>query len=152
MSFLRRDVFEIAQGSSFLILDTCHAGAYLGVENVNALRRDRIAKDIIEEAYERHSTRYGGLFACAGDRSASENAGLHHGVLTYNVLRAMQGGAANESGDVTFEALVDYVRRQDIRPEPGSVTQGWGPATVLARLGAQPGRNQVIPNLSAVRP
>jgi uncharacterized caspase-like protein len=153
MSFLRRDVFEAAQGSSFLILDTCHAGAYLDVKTTHASHRERMTIDALEDSYEMRSlTRYGGLFACAADGSARETAELHHGVLTHHVLRAMQGEAAGQAGEVTFDALVSYVRRQDIQPEPGSVTQGWGPATVLTRLGAERGLGHVIRSPPAPRP
>jgi EAL domain-containing protein (putative c-di-GMP-specific phosphodiesterase class I) len=147
MSFLRRDVFEASSGSSFLILDTCHAGAYMDAEATRNSHRDRTTIDALEEAYEMHSpTRYGGLFACAADALAREAADLHHGILTHYALRAMRGEAANEVGEVTFDALVDYVRRQDIQPEPGTVAQGWGPATVLTRLGAKDWSGQLTPN------
>ena len=143
MSFLWRDVFEAIPGSSFLILDTCHAGAFLDLTRTHTSRRDRIGIEAIEEAHEIHPlSRYSGLFACAPAASARETTDLAQGVLTYHVLRGMEGEAANQVGEVTFEALVDYVRRQDIDPIPGSVAQGWGPATVLTRLAGKRRTNQ----------
>jgi EAL domain-containing protein (putative c-di-GMP-specific phosphodiesterase class I) len=134
MAFLRRDVFEASQGSSFLVLDTCHAGAYLDLKPAGTAAHDRRVSGALATVYEEHApTRYSALLACPPDGSARESAELRHGVLTYYVLRALRGEAANQDGEVTFEGLADYVRRQDIQPEPGSVTQGWGRATVLTR-------------------
>lgn len=137
MSFLRRDVFEVSQGSSFLILDTCHAGAYLDLGRATGPLGGKIMTDALDETREmRLQANCGGLFACASDGAARESAELRHGLLTHYVLLALQGGAANQVGEVTFDAVVDYVRCQDIKPEPGSFAQGWGSSTILVHLGA----------------
>lgn len=146
MSFLRRDVFEANQGSSFLVLDTCHAGVYPDLKPAGPVARDRMASDVLAEVLQAHPiTRYSALFACPPDASARENTKLHHGVLTHYLLRALQGEAASQDGEVTFEALVDFVRRQDIQPEPGSVTGAWGRATVLTRPAASGAPGQQAP-------
>jgi EAL domain-containing protein (putative c-di-GMP-specific phosphodiesterase class I) len=138
MSFLRRDVFEATPGSSFLILDTCHARPHPDLDPAGAARRGLSMSDALRETQVAHSlAHHSALFGCPPDEAARESAGLRHGVLTHFMLRGLQGDAANRDGDVTFEALVDYVRRQDIQPEPGSVVQGRGPATVLTRFGAR---------------
>jgi EAL domain-containing protein (putative c-di-GMP-specific phosphodiesterase class I) len=132
MSFLKRDVFDFSQGSSFLILDTCHAGAYLDFVREDNAHLSRMTMDALDETHgTRLSVNYGGLFACAADGAARESAEMRHGVLTHHVLLALQGGAANQAGEVTFDAVVDYVRRQEIVPEPGSAVQGWGHASAL---------------------
>ena len=142
MSFLRRDVFEVSQGSSFLILDTCHAGAYLDYDRTEGAVVGRVMKDTLDEMHLPGN--YGGLFACSSGAPAREGTGLRHGVLTHHVLRAFEGGAANQGGEVTFEAVVDYVRRQDIEPAPGSAAQAWGHATVLVYCGtAKPVRREL---------
>ncbi|CAO5251369.1 EAL domain-containing protein [Frankia sp. AgKG'84/4] len=134
MSFLWRDVFHVAAGSSFLILDCCHAGAYLTTGGADPVRLRQELPQAIEEAHEGHRpARHSALFACAANQVARENDDLRGGVVTHHVLRALQGKAADARGGVTFGSLVEYVRAQDIEPEPGCVVQGWGPATVLTR-------------------
>lgn len=140
MSFLWRDVFHASVGSSFLILDCCHAGAYMTAAGDGSVRPRQELPQAIEEAHEEHRlTRHSALFACAADQAARENDQLRGGVVTHHVLQALRGKASDSTGSVTFGGLVEHVRGQRIEPEPGCVVQGWGPATVLTRpaLGAR---------------
>ena len=135
MSFLRRDVFEVMPGSSFLILDCCHAGGFAELGRREPSVRSTALLDVVERLYERLPARQSALFACPPERSARESKELRHGVLTHHVLQALAGAGASSDGSVSFDHLVRYVSEQDIDPKAGFFTQGWGSGTVLARPG-----------------
>jgi EAL domain-containing protein (putative c-di-GMP-specific phosphodiesterase class I) len=114
LSFLRRDVFEAGQGSSYLILDTGQATLSADLAGAGAPRPLAALGPALEEFAEAHSVTRGALFYCAPDGSARENAQLGHGVLTHFLLRGLAGEVAAADGAVTFEALAEYVRGQEI--------------------------------------
>jgi EAL domain-containing protein (putative c-di-GMP-specific phosphodiesterase class I) len=135
MSFVRRDVFEVMPGSSYLILDCCHAGGFAEFGRREPPARSTPLLDAVERIYERLPARQSALFACPPDRSARESRDLGHGVLTHSILRALTGEAAGDDGSVNFDQLVRYVCEQDINPKPGFFSQGWGSGTVVTRPG-----------------
>lgn len=130
MGFLRRDVFEVSPGVSFLVLDCCHAGGYLDGTRGSPQRTLRNAFD---EMYARELSRHSALLACPADARAREREKLRHGVFTYYLLEGLGGKAAGPEGHVTFGELATYVAHQDITPTPGQFVNGWGPTTVLTR-------------------
>lgn len=138
MSFLLRDVFEITQGSSVLILDCCHAGGYAKLRQRDSAAGAALL-NTVEQIYARHPSRQSALFACPPDRGARELRKLGHGALTHYVLEGLAGAAAGVDGAVTFDQLARYVCDQDISPKPGFFTQGWGSGTVLTRPSLQTG-------------
>jgi len=50
------------------------------------------------------------LSSCSSGEVAHESGELDHGVFTYYLCEGIEGKAANEKGEVTFERLVDYVK------------------------------------------
>ena len=140
MSFVRRDVFEVVPGSSFLILDCCHAGGFAEIGRREPSARPTTLLDAVERIYERLPARQSALFACPPKRSARESRELGHGVLTHSILQALNGEAAAADGSVKFDQLVGYVCDQDISPRPGFFTQGWGSGTVVTRPGVRHSR------------
>ncbi|MGE5829053.1 MAG: EAL domain-containing protein [Micromonosporaceae bacterium] len=139
MGFLRRDVFEVAAGSSFLVLDCCHAGGFADGER--SAGRNRTLEHALDEIYARQLSRHSALLACPKDGRARERADLGHGVFTHHVLAALRGAAAGADGGVTFDELGAYLARQNLQPPPGFFLHGWGRTTVLTR----PGRTAAVP-------
>ncbi|MFG1605655.1 EAL domain-containing protein [Actinoplanes sp. NPDC049265] len=124
MSYLKRHVLGRFPGTALLILDCCRAGSLLATTEQNI---DLISHDGRPEA------RYSALMACAGDGTTREDAELGHGVLTYHVLRGLRGQAVDRRGQVTFQAMTNYVQEQGLDSRPGVVTKSWGGTTVLTR-------------------
>lgn len=124
LSFLRRDVFELFAGTSFLILDCCHAGAYVDTD-----RRHTDAIGMYGRQLDRHSA----LLSCPPGTSARENDRYRHGVLTYHLLRALRGEAAGPDGRVSFAQMANFAAEQSIHPSPGQLVQMWGPTTILTQ-------------------
>lgn len=121
MGQLRRDVFGKCPGSTFLILDCCHAGAY-----AEALPN-------VLSAYESQVDQHCALMACPRDGVTRENAETGHGVFTELLLRGLRGAAAGPDGGVRFADLTAYVRTADERQRIGLFTRDWGPTTELTR-------------------
>ena len=130
------DVFEVAAGSSFLVLDCCHAGGFAEIE-----RGHRSLEHAFDEIYTRQLSRHSALLACPKDERARERADLQHGVFTSHLLAGLRGAAAGADGTVTFDELGGYVAAQNLRPSPGFFVHGWGRTTVLTR----PGRPAPVP-------
>lgn len=137
MGFLLRDVFEVAAGSSFLVLDCCHAGGFADVERSAA--RHRTLRHALDEAYARQLSRHSALLACPTNEAARERAELGHGVFTSHLLRGLRGQAVGPDGSVTFDELGAYLLNQDLVPQPGFFVHGWGGRTILTRPGRRPG-------------
>ncbi|GAB3178656.1 EAL domain-containing protein (putative c-di-GMP-specific phosphodiesterase class I) [Micromonospora palomenae] len=124
MAFLKRDVFEAFAGTSFLILDCCHAGTYLDAD-----LRHAEAMQTYRTQVDRHSA----LMACPKGSAARESEEHGHGVLTHHLLRALSGEAADGNGRVSFAQMATFVAEQGIQPPPVQLVQMWGPTTVLTQ-------------------
>ena len=144
MGFLRWDVFEVAAGSSFLVLDCCHAGGFADVERSAA--RNRTLQHAFDEAYSRQLSRHCALLACPTNEAARERGELGHGVFTSHLLHGLRGAAVGPDGNVTFDELGAYVVNQDIAPAPGFFVHGWAGRTVLTRPGHSAGRPAATPS------
>lgn len=126
MAFLRRDVFESFAGSSLLILDCCQAGLHVAIDNPGAAS----AMTHGSSQLDRHSA----LLSCRAGEAARENSDTGHGLLTNELLRALQGEAADSSGRVNFTQMATFVIGQNLVPTPGHVVQTWGPTCTLTDL------------------
>ena len=90
---------ERAEGTRFMLLDTCHAA--------NSFN-PRLEKDAADARIVVFS-------ATAANSTAAELPELGHGVFTYSVLEGLRG-AANTSGDgVRLLGLADYIYREVTR-------------------------------------
>lgn len=117
MAYLKRDVLGRCRGTALLILDCCRAGSLLATPGQ---RIDLISHEGRPEA------RYSALMASTHDRP---------GALSRHVLAGLRGQAMDRRGQVTFQAMSNYVLEQDLSPAPGVVTKSWGGTTVLTRPG-----------------
>jgi len=133
MSFMREHVFEASVCSSFLVLDCCHAGGYLG--GARGSGDARALQYALTQMYERYQNRHSALLACPRNAVTRERTSLRHGVFTHHLLAGLGGAAAGVNGDVTFEGLASYVGGQDLDPPPGLFVRGWGKTVVLTRPG-----------------
>ncbi|MGW1062651.1 EAL domain-containing protein [Micromonospora rubida] len=124
MAFLKRDVFETFAGTSFLVLDCCHAGIYLDAD-----LRHAEAMQTYRTRVDRHSA----LLACRNGAAARESEEYGHGVLTYHLLSALRGGAADDRGRVSFGQMAAFVAEQGLEPPPVQLVHMWGPTTVLVQ-------------------
>ncbi len=132
MGFLRRDVFTKTAGSSFLILDCCHAGSF-ATDDVLAADESQRLQYTVDQMYQQLMARHSALLACPGDAATRERSDLQHGVYTHALLEGLRGAAAGAAGHVTFEELGGYVARLNLPTLPGSFVKGWGQTTVLTR-------------------
>lgn len=124
LGFLKRDVFELFAGTSFLVLDCCHAGAYAAADAPQpGMLGGRFPQ------IDRHSA----LLSCRSEETARESAEFRHGLLTHHLLRALRGAAADDGGRVSFAGMANYVTSQRINPTPGYVANVWGTTTVLTQ-------------------
>jgi uncharacterized caspase-like protein/WD40 repeat protein len=87
---------ERAEGTRFMLLDTCHAA--------NAFN-PRLEKDAADARIVVFS-------ATAANNTALELSELGHGVFTYALLQGMRGAAKTSDDGVTLFGLADYVARQ----------------------------------------
>lgn len=127
MSFLKRDIFDAFAGTSFLVLDCCNAGAYL---ESDLRRTDSVS------TYGPQIDRHSALLSCPDGAAARETEAYEHGVLTYHLLRALRGEAADLDGRVSFAQMANFVAEQPIDPVPGQLVQIWGPTTVITQPSA----------------
>ncbi len=129
MAYLRRHVLGAFPGTALLILDCCRAGSLVDSPDRDF---DRISRP------RRGEAQFCTVMACASQDSAREDDLLGHGVLTYHVLRALRGQAADSDGRVTIEAMAHYVLGQHLDPRPGVDMQAWGGTAPLTRPGVRP--------------
>ena len=92
-----------------MITDACHAGAILPTSPVNARDETRSLSEYLENIGEREGVL--NLMACRRDEVAYEDARLGgHGVLTYALLRALNGAAGStRDGKVRIQDVLKYV-------------------------------------------
>ena len=92
-----------------MITDACHAGAILPTSPVNARDETRSLSEYLENIGEREGVL--NLMACRRDEVAYEDARLGgHGVLTYALLRALNGEAGStRDGKVRIQDVLEYV-------------------------------------------
>lgn len=87
---------ERAEGTRFMMLDTCHAA--------NAFN-PRLEKDAADARIIVFS-------ATAANNTAQEKIELGHGVFTYSLLEGLRGAAKTSDDGVTLFGLADYVARE----------------------------------------
>jgi formylglycine-generating enzyme required for sulfatase activity len=67
----------------------------------------------------------GALFSCSKGQVSWEHTDLKHGVFFHYVLQGLRGKARDpEDGEVTFERLTDYVKKQVTRDVPRRIGDG----------------------------
>jgi formylglycine-generating enzyme required for sulfatase activity len=66
----------------------------------------------------------GALFSCRSGQKSFETEELKHGVFFHAVLQGLGGKAINEDGEVTWDLLSAYVKRQVARNAPKYVRGG----------------------------
>ena len=92
-----------------MITDACHAGAILPSSPVKAQESTRSVSEYLQNIGERDGVL--NLMACRRDEVAFEDARLAgHGVLTYSLLRALNGeGHSTRDGIVRTQDVLEYV-------------------------------------------
>jgi hypothetical protein len=120
---------------------------------VDACRDDpRGSRGVGGDTAPRPPSGVGALFSCRAGQRAFEHDTLRHGVFFHFVLEALKGKAKNEDGEVTWDDLATYVKRQVNRQTPKIIGDGArqtpheikdliGEAPVLVRLAAAAGRS-----------
>jgi TPR repeat protein len=94
-------------------LDECGAGVKLLL--VDACRNDpKLGRNVDVDNVPRPPRGTAALFSCASGQQAFETAklGKGHGVFFHFVLEGLRGRARNEDGEVTWDDLTAYVKRQ----------------------------------------
>lgn len=114
MDELQRYVdYHLAQASQVvLITDACHSGSLTSNGPLGEGRRRRSVNDVLQDVGQREGVL--NITACRRDEVAVEDAALGgHGVLTYCLLRALNGaGDSSETGIVRAQELLEYVVRK----------------------------------------
>jgi formylglycine-generating enzyme len=99
-------------------LDNCGAG--LKVLMVDACRNDPDPGRGRSSGIDAHTAPspprgLAAFFSCSGGERSFEHKEIKHGVFTYQILRGLQGDAADKDGDVTFEGLVSHVKKNSVK-------------------------------------
>src|SRR5262249_26041439 len=116
---------------------------------VDACRNDpRDSRSLDVDAVPRPPRGTAALFSCGSGQRAFETPKLGggHGVFFHYVLEGLKGKAQNEDGQVTWDDLISFVKRQvpravpkliggGARQEPHQVANLTGESPVLLRLG-----------------
>ncbi len=92
------------------------------------------------------------IFGSSAGKQSYESRQLQHGLLTYYLLEGLKGNAKDNDGDITWDSLVNYTKKQVIKNAPTLVGEQQTPnsvskvtaAPVLARveLRLPPGKSQ----------
>lgn len=93
---------SISAQKQFVMLDTCHSAA---------ASPDLVSRFAITQQRMARGSGTFLLAACRSGETAAEIPGLKHGLLTYSLLNGLstKGAAANPEGQVTVNALVQFV-------------------------------------------
>lgn len=136
-----------------MVTDACHAGALGGIHRDGASRIGSI-NDHLQVVGQRDGVL--NIMACRRDEVAIEDSRLGgHGVLTYALLKALNGDGPSYRSIVRNQELLDYVMRQVPRlteqeqhPRHGSNYTDEFPLSNLSL----PGPAYQVPDLSAEAP
>jgi hypothetical protein len=64
----------------------------------------------LQDAMLKVGSGWASLSSCSSGEVAHESGELNHGIFSYYLCEGIEGKAANEKGEITFERLVDYVK------------------------------------------
>jgi TPR repeat protein/uncharacterized caspase-like protein len=109
----------ISLESLYKLLD--ESGAGVGLLLVDACRSDPLGgrgRGIDGDSAKPPPKGIYAFFSCSAGERAFEHKDLKHGVFFHYVLEGLRGKAKDEDGDVSFEALALYVRKQVPRRAP----------------------------------
>ncbi len=94
------------------------------------------------------------LFGSSSGKQSYESDTLHHGLLTHCLLDGLDGAAKDNDGDVTWDSLVNYTKKQVSKnsvgwvgnqQNPNSISNINGSPPVLRRISVQPATPEVKP-------
>jgi uncharacterized caspase-like protein len=98
---LFRDLDDSGAGVKLLLVDACRNDPKLG-------------RSLSTDSVPRPSRGIAALFSCSAGQRAFETdkLGGGHGVFFHHVIEALGGKARNEDGEVTWDDMTSYVKRQ----------------------------------------
>jgi S1-C subfamily serine protease len=105
-----REMERSFAGVKVLLVDACR--------NDPAAARGVRARGIDADTAPRPPRGVGALFSCSAGESALEDDRLKHGLFFHYLIRGLRREAADRDGEVTFEGLSAYVRKQVVRAAP----------------------------------
>ena len=118
------DALRQASGRRVLVVDTCQA-RNLAAESMAHTLRKRSAASL-----------FALMLASRGDEESQELNTVNHGVFTYGVLQALDGGmAANSSGLITLADAFEHARRVVLEQRPDKAKPQTPQLLAPARLG-----------------
>jgi formylglycine-generating enzyme required for sulfatase activity len=101
-------------GVKLLLVDACRDDPGAG----------RGSRGVDGDHAPRPPTGVGALFSCSKGQRAYEHADLKHGVFFHYVLAGLRGEARDKDGEVTFEGLAAYVKKQVSLDVPKRIGDG----------------------------
>jgi EAL domain-containing protein (putative c-di-GMP-specific phosphodiesterase class I) len=129
LEYIHEEIFTRSPAQYILfILDCCHSGAFVP----ESLRSSSPPEEggVLDFNLFSRGGAYGrvALVACRHDAVSRESATLKNGVFTHYLLKGLRGGAAEpETGEVTLDSLLSYVRNNTPSEQlPGRYGQDFG--------------------------
>src|SRR5262249_32402589 len=108
-------------GVKLLLVDACRDDPRAG----------RGSRGVNGDSAPRPPSGVGALFSCSAGQRAYEHDDLKHGVFFHFVLEGLRGEARDADGEVTFEQLAAYVKKQVSRDVPRRIRGGARQAPTL---------------------
>jgi EAL domain-containing protein (putative c-di-GMP-specific phosphodiesterase class I) len=99
--------------SIILILDTCYSGAIAP----QSFRGDTPQTPLLDSKYSGFRGRVA-IVSSPHNVQSREDDNLEHGVLTYWLLKGLNNEAMNQSGIVTLDGLMAYVKQYSTKEQP----------------------------------
>jgi tetratricopeptide (TPR) repeat protein len=127
------------------------SGAGVKLLLVDACRNDpKEARSLDVDTLPKPPRGIGALFSCSSGQRAFETdkLGGGHGVFFHYVLEGLKGGARNEDGEVTWDRLGEYVKKQVSEQVPRLI--GSGAQQSPHGMSNISGRSPVVLRLSAL--
>jgi formylglycine-generating enzyme required for sulfatase activity len=116
---------ETLIGLRWLFTELKDSGAGVKLLLVDACRNDPASgRSLDVDALPRPPRGTAALFSCSSGQRAFETEKLRHGVFFHFVLEGLKGKARDEDGEVTWDLLAAYVKRQVNRQTPKLVGGG----------------------------
>jgi hypothetical protein len=111
MDYIYNSLFQKSQAKRILfILDCCYSEAFIPPSK--SVEKTKPSRDIIDNTSFPQSEGRIAIFSSPRNVKSRENYEKRNGIFTYHLVEGLKGGdgAVEETGDVTVESLLSYIK------------------------------------------
>jgi EAL domain-containing protein (putative c-di-GMP-specific phosphodiesterase class I) len=150
MEDIYNKLFQLSPAARILfILDCCHSEAF--IPPTKSVETSKAPRDLIDNTTFPQAEGRVAIFSSPSEMQSNESDAFKNGIFTHYMIMGLQGAAAeNETGEVTIESLMSYVKLKVPASQPAGFAGKMVHRFVLTRNHSKAHHPRLFMNESSV--